>query len=113
VQVVLVEDEAVCRNIVETTLRENGHNVTSFTTGDDAVAVLDEGLETDLLITDINLPGEMDGWAVAHLYRDEFPKLPVIYITSARQLTDHVTRSVYLRKPVSLRLLLEAVSAFS
>ncbi len=112
-RVVLVEDDEITRGIVETALREQEIEVRSFTSGDEAVAILDDGIEADLLITDINLPGEMDGWAVAHLYRDEFPKLPVIYITATRELTDHVTKSVYLRKPVKLKLLLQAVSAFA
>ena len=75
-RVVLVEDDEITRGIVETALREQEIEVRSFTSGDEAVAILDDGIEADLLITDINLPGEMDGWAVAHLYRDEFPKLP-------------------------------------
>jgi CheY-like chemotaxis protein len=110
-RILLVEDDEVCREIVEVTLRKHGHEVVSVATGPEAVAVFDTGERPDLLLTDIQLPGELDGWDLAHLLQDEVPELPVIYITGSRSDAEPVSNSIYLRKPVRPQLLLQAVAA--
>ncbi|HEY8383470.1 MAG TPA: response regulator [Microvirga sp.] len=112
-RVVLVEDDPVCREIVEATLRREGHEVTSLETGEAAVALLDEEARPDLLLTDVQLEGDFDGWSLARLYQDEYPSLPVVYITAGQGETDPVNNSVYLKKPIDLKLLLRTVSVLA
>jgi CheY-like chemotaxis protein len=112
--VVLVEDDEISRDIVEATLRREGLSVRTVATGDEAVALLtDELLRPDLLVTDLQLPGDLDGWSVAQIFQDEHPNLPVIYITATDGESDHVGNSIYLRKPVSPNLLLGAIKALA
>lgn len=108
-RVMLVEDDAINRDIMGAALASGGIQVTSVATGDEAVALLDGGFCPDLLLTDIRLPGNCDGWLVARIYKDELPGLPVIYVTASRTATDQVDNSVYLRKPISPKLLLATV----
>ena len=73
-------------------------------TGEDALAQLANAEQIDFLITDIRLPGAVDGWAVAEAARRRNPLLPVIYVSAnpidaARQ----VRGSAFLGKPVELR----------
>ena len=68
-------------------------------TGDEALPLLLAG-GVDVLITDISMPGTLDGWALAERARLFDPDIPVIYVSSrptdaARQ----VSNSLHLRKP--------------
>jgi CheY-like chemotaxis protein len=111
--IMVVEDDATCRTIVEAALTRSGMRVTSAVTGAQAIAMLDDGLRPDLLLTDIQLPGSCDGWLIARIYRDECPNLPVIYLTGSQPETDQVNNSIYLRKPVRPDLLVEAIRALA
>jgi CheY-like chemotaxis protein len=56
--------------------------------------------DLDLLFTDIQLPGEIDGWEIARRCRQSRPMLPVIYATAvARDEFRAVPGSVLFRKP--------------
>jgi CheY-like chemotaxis protein len=110
--IVLVEDDEITRELVEVALRQEGHEVASFGDGEAAVAFLEEGrTRPDLLVTDIQLPDDFDGWAVARAFQEEHPRLPVIYITASTMPPDPVNNSIYIRKPVKSDLLLKAVAA--
>jgi len=111
--IILVEDDEVCSEIVGAVLARDGMRVTSVSDGAEAIALLDKGVRPDLLLTDIRLPGDCDGWLVARIYKDECPTLPVIYISASQPSTDQVDCSVYLRKPVCPALLLRAVKALT
>ena len=111
--IILVEDDSIGSEIVGAALVQDGMQVTSVADGAEAIALLDEGVCPDLLLTDIRLPGEWDGWLVARIYQDEWPDLPVIYISAKQPTTDRVDNSIYLCKPVSLVLLLQAVKALA
>ena len=109
--ILLVEDDAICREVVGAALRVHGHQVTSASSGSEAVDLLDVGLKPDLLLTDIQLPGEVDGWLLARFFKDEMPELPVVYMTATRHDTDQVANSIYLLKPVRPSLLMDVIGA--
>ena len=107
--ILLVEDDAICSEVVAATLRKQGHEVTSAPSGADALALLETGFEPDLLLTDVQLPGDIDGWLLARFFKDEIPELPVVYMTATRRDIDQVSNSIYLLKPVRPSLLTQAV----
>ena len=59
--VLLVEDEALIAEIIGEALSESGHAVHAVANAQEAIAHLSNGARVDLLFTDINLPGELDG----------------------------------------------------
>jgi DNA-binding LytR/AlgR family response regulator len=64
------------------------------------------GSPADLLFTDINLPGEMDGAALAQRARDMRPQLPVVFATGRWTLLENLRRfpgAACLPKPYSPR----------
>jgi CheY-like chemotaxis protein len=100
ISVLVVEDEPLILDIIADELNDAGFNVIQATTGEEAVAILDSTPFIDLLLTDIRLPGSVDGWGVAERARERFSKLPVIYVTGysgkpIRQVPD----SILLMKP--------------
>jgi DNA-binding LytR/AlgR family response regulator len=56
----------------------------------------------DVLFTDINLAGQMDGSVLAHAARKRRPDLPIVYCSgkySSAAVAPPVPRSVFLKKP--------------
>jgi DNA-binding response OmpR family regulator len=109
--VLLVEDDPVVREIIECVLAASGLEVTGASTGDEALALLRQGYRFELLLTDLQLPGDHDGWSIAVEARRFSQRIPVIYLTATHQQSNPVNGSVFLRKPVSPKLLLEVVGA--
>src|SRR3712207_3045210 len=65
--ILVVEDEALVRDLLVVELREAGYQVVSADTGEKALAILQDRTCTrnvDWLFTDIRLPGVIDGWRV-------------------------------------------------
>ena len=79
--VLIVEDEALVREVTGIEFEEAGFRVLSAGDGAEALAMIGEDPGIDLLFTDISLPGGIDGWTIALRARETRPDLPVIYAT--------------------------------
>jgi CheY-like chemotaxis protein len=78
--VLLVEDDADVRTAIRRQLTDIGHKVIEAPTGDEALAIIDVP-ELSVLVTDIVMPGAMDGRRLAHLAKQRRPGLRVVLIT--------------------------------
>jgi CheY-like chemotaxis protein len=99
--VLVVEDEALIRMLAAESLEEIGYAVLEAGDADEALRILAEHEEVDVLFTDINMPGAMDGIALAGLMHDRRPDLGLV-ITSGRGTPDLARLpddSIYLAKP--------------
>jgi signal transduction histidine kinase len=115
-QVLVVEDDAVIRDIVVTILGMAGHRV--FEAGDgeqafDVAASVEGGL--DLLVTDIQLPGPLDGVTLSRVLVERYAGLAVVYMSG--ELTADsppprggVENACLLAKPFRRDGLMEAVN---
>lgn len=63
--VLVVEDEVLIRMDVCDQLAELGYEVKEAASGPEALAILDEGQPIDVVFTDVDMPGEPDGVALA------------------------------------------------
>lgn len=79
--VLLVEDEAEVRRVLARQLRNEELNVTEAATGDLAFAELVDGLRPDLMLTDIVMPGSLQGPELAQKARKLMPHLRVLFIS--------------------------------
>ena len=86
-RVLLVEDEPLISEIAVEALEEQGFVVEVVTNALDALRRLASGRTIDILFTDINLAGGVDGATLARRARQLLPDLPVIY-TSGRCAMD-------------------------
>lgn len=77
-KVLVVEDEFLIRLTLVEALQDEGYAVVEAETGDAALA---QAHGVHLLLTDIQLPGGMDGRVLAARMREQAPDLPVIYMT--------------------------------
>lgn len=100
--VLLVEDEVLISHLVADWLCERGFAVHEVTTGDEALDYIGAGGAVDVLFTDVNLPGSMDGAQLAARVRALRPELPIVYASgryNADDIAPLVPRSVFVPKP--------------
>jgi CheY-like chemotaxis protein len=100
--VLMVEDEPLITELMTEVLSENGFAVHAVADGETALRYLDDGPEVDVLFTDINLEGRMDGSTLAKQVRERRPDLPIVYCSgrySPSALSPMMSRSIFLKKP--------------
>ena len=96
--------------MLELSLRRHGHNLRVAHSGHDARKILQSNIELDLLLTDIVLPGALDGYSLASESVNLRPELRVVYLSGyARQRADASLLGPVLSKPVSTQQLLDVV----
>lgn len=96
-RVLLVEDHAQLRRILTTTLVASGYQVTAAESGDAALILLKGGLQIDTLLSDIRMPGKIDGKQLAEWLRAARPSVAILLQTG---YSDVQTGSfAVLRKP--------------
>ena len=78
--VLIVEDEALVRQVAVDSLLEAGYVVHEAADGPQAIAILESGVAVDLMVTDVGLPG-MNGRQLAELVRQRRPEAQVLYTT--------------------------------
>ena len=103
--ILLVEDEPALRRLVARVLDSLGYTVFAVGSGDEAMAFLvDADRRLDLLLTDLVLPGAIQGSTLAEQARSFRPGLPIICMSGYAFHTGEnagrpVPGSVYVEKP--------------
>jgi CheY-like chemotaxis protein len=117
IRVLLVEDEFLISEWVAETLSDYGFAVRTATNAADALRQI-MSAPIDVLFTDINLPGGMDGATLARRVRELLPDLPVVYASGRMNMLDSKQRvpgSLFVAKPyvpeLIARLLADTVRA--
>ncbi|MBT9384974.1 response regulator [Pseudooceanicola sp. CBS1P-1] len=80
-RVLLVEDEATLRDLMRISLENSGYLVRVADDGASALSQLRAGVEFDLLVTDIVMPGPIDGFRLAEHVARMRPGVPILYQT--------------------------------
>lgn len=98
--VLFVEDHEMLRFTVKSDLEEAGYTVITTERGEDALSILRGPTRIDALLTDLRLPGRVDGWDIAEEARVLRPNLPVVYASAYSYVTPRqVPGSIMLDKP--------------
>lgn len=79
--ILVVDDEVLLRMLMLDVLQENGYRAVEAHDGPSALKILDSDTRIDLLITDVGLPGGMNGRQIADAARKKRPGLNVLFIT--------------------------------
>ena len=101
-RVLVVEDEFLLCDMLSEALTAHGFDVHAVANAGDALRHLTCGSPCDILLTDINLPGGIDGTKLARLARELRPDLPVVYASGSYnriEQLDAVSGAVFVGKP--------------
>ena len=79
--VLVIDDEPDIRELIVEVLKELGYGTLQAGNGTEALEILRGGARIDLLITDVGLPGGMNGRQIAEAGRELRPALPVLFLT--------------------------------
>jgi PAS domain S-box-containing protein len=82
--VLVIDDEATVRMLVVEVLEEAGYRALEAEDGPSGLKILQSDARIDLLITDVGLPGGLNGRQVADAARRSRPELKVLFITGQR-----------------------------
>lgn len=95
----LAEDDPFLREAIGCSLQASRFLVMGAESGDQALPVL-ETSGIDVLVTDISMPGELDGWSLAERALAIHPDIAVVYMSSGPEnAARRIARSLFLRKP--------------
>jgi two-component system, response regulator PdtaR len=92
-------------------LAESGFEVIATENADEAIAVLESRRDIRLIITDINMPGTMDGLRLAAAVKHRWPPIKIIITTGkAKPAAEQMPHgSMFLAKPYDPQALVETV----
>jgi CheY-like chemotaxis protein len=110
--ILVVEDDDDVREFAVHVLRDRGYTVIEAVNGGVALVLLEQDLPIDLLFTDIVMPGEPDGVALAERAKELRPNLRVLYTTGfagASRFRQHAIHGKVLGKPYRSRQLASEV----
>jgi CheY-like chemotaxis protein len=85
-RILLADDDKGALDLVKRALETDGHTVTTFEDGNEALSAL-QSARFDVLVADIEMPG-LDGIALATSARAQMPGLGVIFISGSNELLD-------------------------
>ncbi|WP_430910679.1 response regulator [Methylobacterium sp. sgz302541] len=102
--VLIVEDSYVVLEMLRLICGQSGIRVLEASSGEAALTILRKsGVEIDWLLTDIALPGLIDGWDVAEAFRAAHADRPVVYASVAPPAGGRpVPKSLFVRKPFQI-----------
>jgi DNA-binding NtrC family response regulator len=112
--ILIVEDDVLANEHLEFILRQAGYEVLSATSADEATELLEDREDVRLIVTDINLPGSMNGLKLAVAAKAQRPEMNIIIVTgySAPKNDEIPPGSVFIPKPYNARKMIEAVRHF-
>jgi two-component system, OmpR family, response regulator MprA len=112
--VLIVEDDAPIRRMLQRTLEAEGHRARTATSGGDALSEV-ERQTPDLVVLDVVIPGP-DGLSVSRRLRSKGMAMPILFLTARDAVADRVAGldaggDDYLVKPFAAEELLARVRA--
>lgn len=99
--VLIIEDEPIIRMTVAGDLASAGFDVVEASNADEALAVLETHRSIAAIFSDIDMPGSIDGLALARIVRDRWPPVHIILTSGHMRPTDEdlPDRVRFLPKP--------------
>jgi CheY-like chemotaxis protein len=81
--VLVVDDEPLVRDLAIAMVEDAGFDAIGAGTADEALALLRKQAHIDIVFTDVDMPGSMNGLALARSIHDQWPSIGLI-VTSGR-----------------------------
>jgi two-component sensor histidine kinase len=105
INVLVVEDEMVLRMRTVDVVEDAGFNAIEAINADDALTILEARSDISMLLSDIQMPGTMDGLKLAHAVHDRWPSIKIILVSGQVKLDDIETPadSRFFGKPFEVK----------
>ncbi len=109
--VLVVDDEVLVRMVAVSLLEDAGLEAIEAGDAEEALGLLEEHPEIDILFTDINMPGAFDGLVLARKVRERRPDVQIIVTSGRVQLTksELPAHGAFLAKPYGCDAMLSLI----
>jgi CheY-like chemotaxis protein len=108
--VLIVEDSPEVAEVTASLVEQLGYRTTRVENAIEALNRLQRGEKIDIVLSDIVMPGSMNGIALAHEINNRYPHIPVLLASGYSDVVQaHKSRFVILRKPFQLPALEKAM----
>ena len=103
--ILVVEDNRDVKNVAIALLEQLGYRTIAVESATEALDVLGSGQKVSLLFTDVALPGQMDGLALARKVAEHFGAIPIVLTTGYTRAFESDPEFPVLRKPYQIKAL--------
>ncbi len=112
--VLIVEDEPFIRQMAAEVLVDAGFAVREAANADEAVNILETHNDIAIVFADINIPGSIDGMALAETIRKRWPQIEILLTSGQTSVRARAlpARALYLPKPYQVSKLLNILEGF-
>ena len=109
-----MDDEPLIALALAEDLEDQGYSTLLASDAADAIAVLENDRDISIIFTDIDMPGLMDGLALAAAVRNRWPPVEILITTGQTkpELDDMPDRSVFVSKPYTVPQIVGAIKSF-
>src|ERR1700730_17146108 len=109
--VLVVEDEMLLRMRAVDMVEDAGFTPIEAVNADDALAILESRSDIEMLFTDIQMPGSMDGLKLAYAVHERWPLIKIILVSGQLKLTDNEkpVDSRFFGKPLDVKQMIAAM----
>lgn len=111
--ILVVEDDPFVRDMVLDVLTEAGFSTCEAMAGEEALRRLVLQPDIDVVVTDVDMPGKLDGVELARRIRQSWPGVGVVLISGGSRIMRPIPpQAKFLAKPFSAAALLRSISTF-
>jgi CheY-like chemotaxis protein len=97
--ILVVEDEVLVRMMIADQLRDAGYTVVEAAGADEALNVLAHVFDVKLVLSDIQMPGSMDGVEMARMVRSAYPTMKIVLTSGHSAAVNAAEHDGFFPKP--------------
>lgn len=108
--ILVVEDEVLVRMLIADQLRNAGYSVIEAADADEALALLAH-TNVNVVLSDVQMPGSLDGAGLARIVRSKYPALKILLTSGRSAAVDAVGHDGFFAKPYNVAEIMNRIEA--
>ena len=113
VTVLVVEDEAMMRTKLAEELQHAGYLVVEASDGTEAIEILTVRRDVKIVISDVRMPGPIDGVELSRRIRSGYPGIKVVLSSGEANVADSTAHDGFFLKPYRVAQLIRHIRSFT
>jgi len=113
VTVLVVEDEAMMRTKLAEELQDAGYLVVEASDGTEALEMLTVRRDVKIVISDVRMPGSIDGVELSRRVRSGYPAIKVVLSSGEPNAADSAAHDGFFLKPYRVAQLIRYIRSFT
>ena len=107
--ILLVEDEVMVRMMIADKLREAGYTVIEAANAHEALEVLQHDVDVRAILSDVRMPGTIDGVGLARTVRSQYPAVKIMLASGHLPSLDWAEHDGFFPKPYDVEAVIRYI----